>query len=102
MDAEGDVIFEWNAEFGGAVYDVVAIYAAGEGFVFELLFHGCGFDVGDFLRWFDESAGGEETGEFVAGKKRVLERRDALDARIVCVALDRANHFFGIAEIAKD
>ena len=38
-DAEGDVFFEGDAEFGGTVADVVAVNAFGERFVFQFLFY---------------------------------------------------------------
>jgi hypothetical protein len=61
-DAEGDVLFERDAEFFGAFADVVAVDATGEGFVFQALFHGVGFQVENAFRWANVGAGGEEAG----------------------------------------
>jgi hypothetical protein len=39
-DAERDMVFHGDAQFCGAVADIVAVDAAGEGFVPEFLFYG--------------------------------------------------------------
>ena len=57
-----------NGQLLGAFAHIVAIHAASEGFVFELAFYGIGLDLEDAFPGFDEGAGGEETGKFVAGK----------------------------------
>ena len=49
-DAEGDVLFEWDAQFFGAFADVVAACAFGEGLVFHAAFDGIHFQVEDAFR----------------------------------------------------
>ena len=74
FDAERDVIVERDAELLSAVVDVVATDAARECFVFQFFLHGCCFYLVDAFGRFDERAGGEEAGEFVASEESVIER----------------------------
>ena len=62
LDAEGNMVFKGNAEFFGALVHVVAVDAAGEGFVFQFFLHGRGFDFVDAFAGFNEGASGEEAG----------------------------------------
>src|SRR5258708_14852156 len=101
-DAEGDVLFQRDAEFVGAFADVVAADAFGEGFVLEAAFDGIHFQVEDALRGTNVGAGGEKAGKLVAGEQGVLERRMAWDVAIVGVGEDGADDFLGIAAFAED
>jgi hypothetical protein len=101
-DTEGDVFFEGNAELLGAPANVFAGNAAGEGFVLEALEDGTDFEIEDGFGRPNVGAGGKKAGELVAGKKHVLERGLAGDASVVGVGKDGANHFIGIAALAKD
>src|SRR4029077_5955844 len=99
FDAKGDVVVEWNAEFLGAVVDVVTTDAAGEGFVLKLLFHRSGFDFVNAFRRLDEGTRGKETGQFIAREKSAIERRDARNAGIAGMAKDRVNDFLGVTAL---
>jgi hypothetical protein len=101
-DAEGDVVFEGDAQFFGAFADVFAAYAFGEGFVFEAALHGIHFQIEDALRGAHVGAGGEEAGEFVAGEEGVLERGLTGDVAVVGVGENGADDLLGIALLAKD
>ena len=46
LNAERDVLFQIDAQIGSAVDDVIAIHAAGKGFVLHFFAHGFGFDFG--------------------------------------------------------
>src|SRR5712671_7594738 len=58
-DAEGNVLFQGDAELFGAFSDVIAVDAFGEGFVFHAAFHGIHFQIEDALRGANIGAGGE-------------------------------------------
>src|SRR5437773_8659435 len=62
LDAERDVLLQINAQVGGAGGYVIAVYAAGEGFVFHLFSDRLGFDFSQRLARLDQSAGGNESG----------------------------------------
>lgn len=81
--------------------DIVAVDAAGEGFVFELLFDSSYFHVGDGFRWFDQGAGGQEAGQLVAGEENLVEVRDARNAGVLRMAEDGGACFSGPAEALK-
>src|SRR5258708_26728333 len=81
-DAEGNVLFQGDAELFGAFADVVAADAFGKGLVFQAAFHGIHFQIEDAFRGADIGAGGEEAGQFVAGEEGVLERGLAGGGRI--------------------
>ena len=102
FDAKGDVVVERDTELLSAVVDVVATDSARERFIFQFFLHGCGFHLVDAFGGFDEGAGGEEAGEFVAGKEGVIEGRDARHAGVAGVAEDRVNDFFGVAALAEN
>jgi hypothetical protein len=101
-DAEGDMVFERDAQLFGAFADVVAADAFGEGLVFHAAFDGIHFQVEDALRRANVGAGGEKAGQFVAGEEGVLEGRLARHVAIVGVGEDGADDFLGIALLAKD
>ena len=82
------MLFEVNAQCGGALDYVVSVYAAGESFVLHFLSHGFGFHFRQRLPWFDQSAGGDESGQFVAGKERFLQRRLARHTGVLGVRHD--------------
>src|ERR1700745_1252570 len=87
--AERNVVVERNAELLSAVVDVVATDSARERFIFQFFLHGCGFHLVDAFGGFDERAGGEEAGEFVAGKEGVIKGGDARHAGVAGMAEDR-------------
>ena len=101
-DAVGDVILKGDLEFGCAFDDVVAIDAAGEGFVLHFLFHSGDIDIVNGFGWFDERAGGKESRELIAGEERPGELRGARDAGVFGVAEDGGAHFFGPALFGED
>ena len=100
--AESDVVVEGDAEFFCAFVDIVAIYAAGEGLVFEFFFHRGGFDFVDAFRGFDQGAGGQKARELIAGEEGVVERRNARGAGIVCVTENGVNDLLGVAALAEN
>src|SRR6202012_2417576 len=77
-----------DGKFFRAVEDIVAVDAAGEGFVFELFADAGGFDIVDRFAGFDEGAGGEEAGELVAGEENFVQMREARGAGVLGVAED--------------
>jgi hypothetical protein len=81
---------------------VVAIDAAGKGFVLHLLFHAGYIDVVNGLRRLDEGAGGEEAGELIAGEERPGELRLARDAGVFGVAENSGAHFLRPALLGED
>ena len=88
------MFFEGNAEFFGALADVFAIDAAGEGFVFEAFFYGVGFQIENAFRRANVGAGHQEAGEFVAGEERVFQRGLPRHVGVVGVRKDGTNQFF--------
>jgi hypothetical protein len=102
LNAKGDVFFERDAEFRGSVADIIAIYTFGESFVFKFFGDGRSFKIEDAFGWTDIDAGGEESGEFIASEKRVLERGFARDSAIVGVSDDGADDFFGVAAFTQE
>src|SRR6266478_3500545 len=84
-DAEADVFLEKDAELFHSFANIVAVDAASECLVFQALFHGVYFQIQDALRRAHVSACGEEAGQLVASKERVLESRLARHAGVVRV-----------------
>ena len=82
------MLVQIDSQFGCAVDDVVAVDAAGEGLVLELLPDAGDFDIVDGFAGLDERAGGEEAGELVAGEERLVQMRDARRAGVLGVAED--------------
>jgi len=68
---------------------------AGEGLVFHLLPDAGDFNVGDGFGGLDEGAGGEEAGQLIAGKERLVEVGDARRAGVLGVAEDGSAHLLG-------
>src|SRR6266446_1297389 len=73
-DAEGDVLFEGDAQLVGAFADVFAAYAFGEGLVFHAALHRIHFQIEDAFGGANVGTGGEKAGQFVAGEEDVLKR----------------------------
>ena len=96
------MFFEGDAEFGGAVAHVVAIDAAGEGFVFEAFFDGVDFEIEDAFGRANVGASDEEAGKFVASEKGVLERSLPGNIAIVSVRKNGADELFRVAAFAKN
>ena len=84
-DAEGDVLFQRDAEFFGAFTNVVAANAFSERFILESAFNRIHLQVEDAFRWADVGAGSEKSCEFVASEESVLEGRLAREIAIVGV-----------------
>jgi hypothetical protein len=85
VDAEGDMILKGDAEFFGAFVNVIAIDAASEGLVLQFFLYTGGFHFMNAFAGFDESAGGQESGQFVAGEKGAIELRFAWNATVIGV-----------------
>ena len=100
-NAKADVLVERQAQLFGTFADVLAAHAFGEGFVFEAALHGVDLQIEDALRRSDVSTRREKSGELVASKKRVLQRRLARDSRIIGVGKDRADDFLRVAALAE-
>src|ERR1700687_882627 len=101
-DAEGDVLFERDAQLSGAFADVVAADAFGEGLVFHAALHGIYFQIEDAFRGANVGAGGEKASQFIAGEEGALEQGLARHIAVVCVREDGADDFLGVTTLAKD
>lgn len=85
VDAKGDMILKRDTEFFGAFVHVIAIDAASEGLVLQFFLYAGGFHFVNAFAGLDEGAGGQESGQFVAGEKGAIELRFALDPRVIGV-----------------
>ena len=101
-DAQGDVLVEGNAELFGAFYYILAVDAAGEGFVFHAFFDRADLEVENAFRRPDIGTSGEEAGEFVAGKEGVLELGLAGNVAVIGVGEDGADRFFTVPVLPED
>src|SRR4249919_1222576 len=99
-DHERDVLVEVGADLGGALDDLLAVYAAGEARLLQLLADGAGLERRDPVGP-DEPAGVHEARHLVAGEEGVLEARLAHDARVAAVRLDRAHEPLRVAALAQ-
>jgi len=102
FDAKGDVLVERDAQFLRAFVNIFAADTAGERFVLQFFLHRSGFHFMDAFRRLDERAGGQETGELVAGEKSLIELRDAGYPGLIRVTENGGDDLFGIAALAKD
>jgi hypothetical protein len=89
------VLVQIDGKFFRAVEDVVAVDAAGEGFVLELFPDAGDFDIVDRFARLDERAGGEEAGKLVAGEEHFVQMREARRAGVLGVAED------GVADLRR-
>ena len=101
-NAEGDVLFEIEAQIGGSFDDVLAMHAAGKGFVFHLFSYRWSFDLGQRFAWLDKCAGGVESGEFVAGEESFFHGRDAWNTAVLGVGEDGAANFFWVSALLQN
>jgi len=102
FNAEGDVFFERDGEFFRAFNHIFAIYPPRKGFVLHAFLYRTGLQIQNAFGRADVRAGGNETGEFVAGKESFLELGIARHARVIRVRKNRADDFFWIALLAKN
>ena len=91
-----------DAEFGGPVAYVIAIDAAGEGFVLEAFFDGVDFEIEDAFGRANVGARDEKTGEFIACEQSVLERSLPRNVAVVGVRKNGADEFCRVAPFAKN
>jgi hypothetical protein len=84
---------EVHAEFGSSLNNVFAVHSSCECLVFHLLPDAGHLHFGDHFCRFDQGAGSEETGKFVAGKEHLVEVSDALYAGVLRVSEDRGTQF---------
>lgn len=103
FDDEEDVLIEIDGEVLCAAGDVFAFDGGGEACLFEFLFDAFGSET---LESFgsNEGAGGDESGEFVAGVEGFVEEGDAgvLILEVVGVGEDGVDDLFGVASFAED
>jgi hypothetical protein len=96
------VLIEVNVQLLRSVEDIVAVHAAGEGFVLELFPDTRDFDIADGLAGLDEGARGEKARELVAGEESLVQVRRALRAGVFGVAEDGMADLLGPATLFKD
>ena len=96
LDHVLDVLVERQADLLGAVVDVLAVDAAGEGLLFQPLLHRGEVDVGERLAGLDQGHGGDEAGELVAGVEGLGEAGLARRAGVGRVAQDGRAHDLGV------
>src|ERR1700722_3165572 len=101
-NAEANVLFKRQAQLFGAFAHVLAAHTLGKSLVFQAALHRVDLEIEDALRRSDVRTSREKSGELVASKKRVLQRRLARDSRIVGVRKDRADGFLRVAALAQD
>src|SRR6267154_2774898 len=101
-DAEGDVLFQCDAKLFGAFAHILARHALGEEFVFHAPLHRVHFQIQNTFRRSHVRPSGQEAGQLVAGKERVLQRRLARHVRIVRVREDGADDLLGVAHFAQN
>ena len=85
---EGDVLIEVNIQLLCSIEDIVAVHAAGEGFVLELFPDAGDFDIADGLAGLDEGASGEKARELVTGEESLVQVGDARSVGVFGVAED--------------
>src|SRR5262245_8024739 len=79
-----DVLVELELEQLRALVDLVAVHAGGEGRLLQLLAHRLRLEAFEAVRA-HEPTSVDESGQLVAGKARLLERRVALDVQVLRV-----------------
>ncbi|PYU41960.1 MAG: hypothetical protein DMG53_20710 [Acidobacteria bacterium] len=83
-------------------FNILARHALGEEFVFHAPLHGVHFQIQNTFRRAHVRTSGQEAGQLVAGKERVLQRRLARHVRIVRMREDGADDLLGVAHFAQD
>jgi len=96
------VLFQIHAQFRGATGNIVAVNTASEGFVFHLFSDRLGLDFGERLSGLDQSAGGDETCELVAGEQRFFHRSLPGDTGVFSVRHDCLADFLSVATLFQN
>ncbi len=89
---------EVDAEFGCALNHIVAIDAAGERLVLHFFAHTGDLNIGDGLGGLDQCARGEEAGELIARKQRLVEMGYTRHTGVLRVAENRGARLLRPAE----
>src|SRR5262249_59772522 len=95
-----DVLVERDAQLLGSLVDLVAMDARCERRLLELLLHRLRLEPLEAGRA-NEAARVDEAAELVAGEERLLEKRVAREAEVLCVREHRLDDLFGIALLAQ-
>src|SRR3989442_5996264 len=89
LNTKGDVLVEGHTQLLGPLANLVAVHAAREGFVLELLLDGRNLQIGKTLRGAHEGAGNQESTQLVDREERLRQRRVARYAGIGGVSENR-------------
>src|SRR2546430_13582198 len=96
------MLIEVDAQLLGPGEDLLAVDAAGERFVLELLFDGLDVDVGDGLAWPHQGDCSHETDQFIDGVENLLHWRRPRRIRVVGVGEDAVPDLLRPAALLKD
>src|SRR2546428_14085976 len=89
LNKKGDLPVEGRTQLLGPLANLVAVHAAREGFVLELLLDGRNLQIGKTLRGAHEGAGNQESTQLVDREERLRQRRVARYAGIGGVSENR-------------